>query len=345
MTKVDELIKKFQEFKEELNKNGVNMSCTSMPNATTGTSGGEGGMYRSEVDKAEATKDAKVISTNKLIKPSQVEDQGASNFKIKSPKGTKISGGSRHPMTQDVPQLRQSEVDKCGEDMMAMSEDVIKFEKNGQWSLNKSAFKTLQGKIEREGHSKESAGAITASIGRKELGQKEMTARSKAGMNKVDPDENVNIAHPQGKAKMANGVNKGEDGIDNAREGTSQRIANPPVKDVGDARGKIHMVKDEGINEKAASSKPHNKGKFKVMDEVTEKESKKEKVTGLPYSGDDKKMHKADGTNHEATMNATAPKDPKGQVHVVQHKGTGPQGNNAKGNDENKAPGRGTLSV
>lgn len=70
MTKVDELIAKFKEFKEELNKN-VNNSYSMAPNATTGTSGGQGGMYRSE-----------------------------------------------------------------GQDMMAMAE-VVKFDKNGQWKLDK----------------------------------------------------------------------------------------------------------------------------------------------------------------------------------------------------------------
>ena len=248
MTKVDQLIEKFKEFKEELNKNmnGPMNPGMQKPNATVGTSGGQGGMYRSE----DIKKDGMI-----------------------------------------------------GQDAMAMSEDCIKFDKNGQWKLDKSAFKTLQHKIERQGHSKESAGAITASIGRKEIGQKEMTARSKAGMNKVDPEENVNIAHPQGKAKMADGVNKGED----SKLGTNQRLANPPERELHDGRGKVHMIKEEGTNEESNPSKPHNKGKFKVMDEVKEKESKKEKVAGLPYNGDDKKVHKSDkvlvgtGTNDENT--------------------------------------------
>ena len=122
-------------------------------------------------------------------------------------------------------------------------------------------------------------------------------------VNKVDPDENVNIPHPKGKAKMADGVNKEE----NSKLGTNQRLANPPEKACSDGRGKVHMVKGEGTNEEAASSNPHNKGKFKVMDEVKEKESKKEKVAGLPYNGDDKKVHKSEkvlvgtGTNDENT--------------------------------------------
>ena len=231
MTKVDQLIEKFKEFKEELNK-GINMSYAPAPN-------------------------------------NAMQKQGVA------------------PMA----------------DTMAMSEETIKADANGQWRIEKSAFKTLQHKIERQGHSKDSAAAITASIGRKELGQKEMTARSKAGMHKVDPEENVNIPHPQNKAKMADGVNKEE----NVKLGTNQRLANPPEHSVHDGRGKVHMVKDEGTNEEANPSKPHNKGKFKVMDEVKEKESKKEKVAGLPYNGEDKKMHKADkvllgtGNNDENT--------------------------------------------
>jgi len=120
-------------------------------------------------------------------------------------------------------------------------------------------------------------------------------------LDKVDPDENINIAHPQGKAKMMKPLCE-ETG---KAEGTNRRIAAPEEKMMDDARGRVHMVKDEGTNEEAASSKPHNKGKFKVMDEVKEKESKKEKVSGLPYNGDDKKVHKSDkvlvgtGTNDE----------------------------------------------
>ena len=128
-------------------------------------------------------------------------------------------------------------------------------------------------------------------------------------LDKVDPDENVNIPHPQGKAKMANGVNKEEKDV---KLGTNQRLANPPEKSVSDGRGKVHMVKDEGTNEEASPTRPHNKGKFKVMDEVKEKESKKASPQGLPYNGDDKRVHKADD-----------------KVLV----GTGT-------NDENKAPGR-----
>jgi hypothetical protein len=286
MTKIDALIEKFKEFKEELNKNmnGPMNPGMHKPNATTGTSGGQTGMYRSEDG---MNKDA----------------QGA--------------GGAQ--------------------DMMQMSEETLKFDKNGQWSLGKSAFKTLQHKIERQGHSPESAAAITASIGRKEVGQKEMTARSKAALNKVDPEENINIPHPQGKATMANGVNKDDTHL--ATDGKN-REANPKLhqSDLGPG-GKVHMVqikKDEGTNEEANPTHPHNKGKFKVMDEVKEKEEKHAGANGLPYSGKDKDVHKGEECSkcHSDPCKCV---DKSQMGHI--------QGNEAKGNDENKAPGRGQLGV
>ncbi len=327
---------KYDELKKallELKKN-TNCSYSQVPNATTGTSGGENSIYKNVVapmnmaEKAEAGSNPKVMSVKKPLAPKDVEDAGPASFKITVPKGNKGVTSERHPMSEDGIKKMNS---PAGQDMMAMSEDVIKFDKNGQWRMEKSAFKTLQHKIEGQGHSADSAAAITASIGRKELGQKEMTARSKAGMNKVDPEETVNIPHPKTKAKimpMAHKPNSNgqwslgkkedpsihDDGVNrnanpklrlrdlapdadrdtDVKLGTNQRVANPPHKECPDPRGKVHMVKDEGTNKEAASSKPHNKGKFKVEDEVKEKESKKEKVSGLPYNGDDKKVHKGE---------------------------------------------------
>lgn len=283
--KYDELKKALSELKDDVQKNmnGTHAMTKPKPNPTTGTSGGEGGMYRSE---GSMKKDG-MIGQDAMAMSEGVKKDASNPF------GGMISTGPK-PSAEAVNILSGG---------VKKSQEGLTFSKNGQWSLNKSAFKDLQHKIERQGKSKESAAAITASIGRKEIGQKEMTARSKAGMNKVDPDENVNIPHPQGKAKMSNGVNKGDDD----KLGTNQRLANPPEDECPDPRGRIHMIKEEGTNEKAASSKPHNKGKFKVMDEVAEKESKKAKADGLPYNGDDKKVHKSDkirvgtGTNDENT--------------------------------------------
>lgn len=66
-------------------------------------------------------------------------------------------------------------------------EETLTFQKNGQWNLEKThvGFKKLQGKLEGEGHSEESAGAIAASIGRKKYGSKkmaEMAHKSETGM-------------------------------------------------------------------------------------------------------------------------------------------------------------------
>jgi len=169
MSKVDELIAKFKEFKEELNKN-INMSYSPSPN---------------EVGKAEAGKNPKIMTSQKPIRPQDVSDKGASAFAIETPKDNKTAVSSRHPMSKDG----------GGMDMVAMSEKC-EIAKNGQWKLDK-----------------------------------------------VDPDENVNIPHPQGKAKMAVGINKEE----SKKDGTNQRLANPPESAVHDGRGKVHMVKGEKV--------------------------------------------------------------------------------------------------
>jgi hypothetical protein len=256
MTKVDQLIDAFKELREELNKNMNGSMNPGMhkPNATTGTSGGQGGMY----------KDAS-------------------------------------PAAQDM--------------------QMIKYDKNGQWSLNKSAFEGT--------------------------------------LSKVDPQENINIPHPQGKAKMANGVNKDESYM--STEGKN-REANPKLRasDLGPG-GKVHMVKDEGTNEEAGTSHPHNKGKFKVESMAPEKESKKASASGLPYSGKDKDIKKGEGGAQCDRCGKPVPvpeivNTPSGDIHCercaekVGHVKKGEhgkpvQGNEAKGFDENKAPGRGNFGI
>jgi hypothetical protein len=102
-----------------------------------------------------------------------------------------------------------------------------------------------------------------------------------------------------------------------ASEDGKNREANPKLRqsDLGPG-GKVHMIKDEGTNEEANPTQPHNKGKFKVMPLAPEKDSKREDVNGKPYNGKDKDIKKGEH-----------------------------QGNEAKGFDENRAPGRGNLSV
>ena len=105
--KIDELISRFKEFKEELNKN-INASYSGAPNAVA---------PGATTAKAEATKDAKVMPANKIIKPSNVKDVGAANFTLALPKGIAGKSHPRHPMS---------------------SKEVLKTDKNGQWSLDKA---------------------------------------------------------------------------------------------------------------------------------------------------------------------------------------------------------------
>lgn len=193
-TKVDQLIEKFKEFKEELNKSVKceyqNFEKDPARNATIGTSGGENSIYKNVVapmamQMTEKQDGCAGGGQDMMAMSDEMSKEGA------------VNGASTGPTLGSVIGFPGS-----APSAPVNKEEVIKFDKNGQWSLDKSAFKTLEHKIERQGHSKESAGAITASIGRKELGQKEMTARSKAGMHKVDPEETVNIAHPKTKAKI-----------------------------------------------------------------------------------------------------------------------------------------------
>jgi hypothetical protein len=56
----------------------------------------------------------------------------------------------------------------------------MKMAKNGQWSLDKGAFKELESKLEHEGKSKESAGAIAYSVGKKKYGKEGMEHKAEA---------------------------------------------------------------------------------------------------------------------------------------------------------------------
>jgi hypothetical protein len=247
MSKVDQLIQRFKDIKEELNKN-MNMSYSTQPNssnATTGTSCGQGSMYRSE----EMDKDEGVINALKQLRPNAPKGPAGTPGALVASAKQKLANNKA--VSDAVARARAATAP--GLNAKVTKSECLKFDNNGQWSLDK-----------------------------------------------VDPKENINIPHSKDKAKMANGVNKEDSTL-----GTNQRLANPPEKSLHDGRGNVHVVKDEGTNEEAASSKPHNKDKFKVLDEVKEKESKKEKVPGLPYNGEDKKVHKSEkvlvgtGTNDE----------------------------------------------
>jgi len=229
MSRVNELIEKFKEFKEELNK-GVNCSYQTAandspkPNATTGTSGGENSMYKQGVA---PTADAMAMSESGIKgvhESTNPKMPGRSSMGIMTRLGE--SGHAKQEVKAKIKEMKSIKP--------KLPKEVLKCGANGQWSLDK-----------------------------------------------VDPEENVNIPHPQGKVKMANGVNKEE----SLKDGTNQRLANPPEKALHDGRGKVHMVKEEGTNEKAGTSHPHNKGKFKVESPVKEKSVEHAKAKGLPYNG------------------------------------------------------------
>jgi len=59
-----------------------------------------------------------------------------------------------------------------------------------EMAMSESKFKEVQHKIEGQGHSADSAARITAAIGRKEIGQKAMTARSVAARKSEDTKMN-----------------------------------------------------------------------------------------------------------------------------------------------------------
>jgi hypothetical protein len=248
-----------------LNKN-VNNSYAGAPNATTGTSGGQGGMYRSE------NMNKQMISAS--------------------------PGGA-----QDM--------------------SMIKAHKNGQWHIDKMD----EPHKDDPNHEKKEV-KIAKDIKAK--------AKKLEGMHKTDELADDIIE----KLEKACGMKKEDSYI--SKEGKN-REANPKLRasDLGPG-GKVHMIKEEdaekcdGTNSEAATSKPHNKGKFKVMPMEPEKSVKHLDAKGLPYDGKDKDVKKGEECSECHHDPCTCAK--KSQMGHI-------QGNDAKGNDENKAPGRGTLSV
>ena len=231
-TTIDKLIEKFKEVKEDLNKN-MNASYATAPNATTGTSGGQGGMYRSERYEAEKIEPKDKVDKN-VVAPMAMQMAEAE---------AKKSAMAQDAMMMAEAQKKEATAKAEWQKSVATEDhEFLKFDTNGQWHLKKSY----------------------------------------------------------------DGAN---------------RQANPKLKMSDMGTGKHRMVKQEGTNEEANPTQPHNKAHFDVMPMITEKESKKEKVAGLPYNGEDKKVHK----DEECAKCKHAP---------------------CKcGNDENKAPGRVVQSV
>jgi hypothetical protein len=336
LTKVDQLINKFEEFKEELNKNmnGLMNPGQLKPSATTGTSGGQTGMYRSEMDKNCAPP-----ATMNMSEGDDVEKQmiGAS------------PGGAQ--------------------DMM-----VVKFDKNGQWRMEKAATEGKPANTHM-GHSVFNMEHVHEIMGTKDHAEakakahsivdassanagnkakiKAMIDASKSPTTLAQGMSNHILAHPSEGLKvvkadrvewkksvdLAKGIIEKLEKHFAATDGKN-REANPKLRqsEMGPG-GKVHMIqvkKGEGTNSEAATSKPHNKEKFKVMPMASEKEVAHLDAKGLPYDGKDKCVKK-DEECSECHKDPCTCVDKSQKGHI--------QGNNAKGFDENKAPGRGTLTV
>jgi len=317
MIKFNELEIAFKDLKEELNK-GMSSPNGQIPNVgmiggggtpQMGTSGGQGGMYRSEdMDKNCAPPAAMNMSDNKS---SDMKKQmiGAS------------PGGAQDAM-------------------------MIKYDANGQWRMEKASMNVKPGR----GEGGKVKGVHTSVIPgeRAALGTSEAGARMRAPFSSPYDIAHAKLEHEKVlsdiKSMPAPKLGKTADEIIEKLEkhyisqDGKNREANPKLRqsDMGPG-GKVHMIKkDEGTNSEAASSKPHNKEKFKVMPMTSEKEEKHADAKGLPYDGKDKDVKKGEEC-------PKCKQDPckcmdKSQIGHI-------QGNDVKGNDENKAPGRGTLAV
>ena len=154
MNNIDKLIKKLQEAKEELNKN---MNCA--PGTST------------NMRKEELEKDA----ANPKLAPKDI--------KVKELQG-KIDAGTYKP---DASKIANKMVK---EEAMMMGEGCLmsdmKVSKNGQWNMKKGAFKELESKLEHEGKSKESAGAIAYSVGEKKYGKAGMEHKAEEAKKSED---------------------------------------------------------------------------------------------------------------------------------------------------------------
>jgi anti-sigma28 factor (negative regulator of flagellin synthesis) len=309
MSKIDQLIAVFKEVKEELSKNmnGAMNPGAHKPNATTGTSGGQGGMYRSE-------------------------DGMSKNMVNSSPGGA-----------QDM--------------------NMIKASENGQWHMGKAdkkkpakahPFRTNQKPSKHEEASALSADAHPNDF---ELHPPKLDMQ---GVKRLTKAEELADSVVEKLEKACSMMKEDDNYI--ARDGKN-REANPKLRDsdIGPG-GKVHLIKEEGTNEEDGN---HNKGKFKVMPMAPEKSVKHLSASGKPYNGDDKNVKKDEGMEKDSADPKLAPKDKKikalqqqvdaGTYKPDSKKTAGAmlkeekmghiQGNESKGNDENKAPGRGTLSV
>lgn len=163
METLDLLIKKFKEFKEELNK-------TSQENDTKENLEKAFGGFKDKNMMMDASRDAHrqaMLNKPMLAKPAKAA--------MPSPEEHAARAAMYESFAPSVKKNVNQSYSPSPNGDMAMSEK-LECSANGQWNLTKThiGFKKLQGKLEEEGKSKESAGAIAASIGRKKYGAKKM---------------------------------------------------------------------------------------------------------------------------------------------------------------------------
>jgi len=153
---IEQLIKSLEEAKEELTKN-MNCHPSAKPN-----------MAKEELEKD---------SANPALAPKDV--------KVKQLQA-QIDAGTYKPNAGKIADKMLKDEDRmvAKEEMLACGEGCemkdMKTHANGQWSMKKSAFKELENKLEHEGKSKESAGAIAYSIGKKKYGKEGMEHKAEA---------------------------------------------------------------------------------------------------------------------------------------------------------------------
>lgn len=354
MSKIDQLIAVFKEVKEDLNKN-VNNSYGGAPNATTGTSGGQGGMYRSEaVEKQMVSASPGGAQDMHMIKASKNGQWHMDKADEGGPKDIPV-GSTGFP-------VRAGKLPKS-------IKKPSRPEKTGVKEYDKAV------------HGPQGKTPVRSKLGPQSLHAEIDPADHPKRIAKSDELAD-NIIE---KLEKACGMKKEDDNY--ISQDGKNREANPKLResDLGPG-GKVHLIKEEGINEEGGNK---NKEKFKVMPMAPEKSVKHLDATGAPYNGKDKDVKKGECTGKQDCMcfqcrqNRLAPAkksedmekdaaDPKlapkdKKVKALQQKidaGTYKpdpkkianamlkkekighiQGNESEGNDENKAPGRGTLSV
>jgi hypothetical protein len=139
MKTLDALIEKFKEVKESLNKN-VNMSYgTGNPNMSTNEKASPPDMQMSEVTKAEAGPNPRVMTASKPISTKDVKDSGPAGFAVTPAKGTRMSVNEIKPVNKMEGGFQMGAPAKVGRvhKIPLNKEEEMEMSENGQWKLNK----------------------------------------------------------------------------------------------------------------------------------------------------------------------------------------------------------------